>query len=92
MTRNLFEVAAVADRDGWTAHVHGRPELRDLHWRYRDLILYNARGGHDMTDSIEHPDVDLDVLYAETGDPEPGEVGIGTDNGDDDEEGDTDAD
>ena len=39
-----------ADRDGWTAHTLGRPDLRDIHWHYRDAIRRAmTRKDHDLT-------------------------------------------
>lgn len=87
MTHHLAEVA---DAAGWDAHKRGRPDLRDTHWYYRDLIRSMPEGG-PMTDPTTDAldgwfEADDDTLLAETGDAAPEEIeGDFTDNTDADD-------
>lgn len=51
----LRHLAGAADRAGWDAHTHGRPDLRDTHWTYRDAILRALRDETPMNAHRQRP-------------------------------------
>lgn len=83
----LRHLAGAADRAGWDAHTHGRPDLRDTHWTYRDAtltILNHARkeSRHMTNDDFIPIEVDDDDLIPETGEATGDELGTYDDNDD----------